>query len=72
MVECVFMEVIVPFKASNSGDVRREVGWPLASLDIISRDQGPVVCVCMCVCVCVCVCVSECVREIETGKSRGR
>lgn len=39
MVERVFMEVTVPFKTPNSGDVGREVGWPLASLEIVSCDR---------------------------------
>lgn len=33
MVECVFMEVAVPFKSPNARHVRREVSWPLASLE---------------------------------------
>lgn len=39
MVECVFMEVTVTFEAPNTGHMRREVGWPLASLETVSRDR---------------------------------
>ena len=39
MVERVIMEVTVPFESPNAGDVRREVGWPLAGLGIVSFDR---------------------------------
>jgi hypothetical protein len=39
MIERVFMEVTVPFETTNAGHVRREVGWPLASLEIVSCDR---------------------------------
>lgn len=39
MVERVFMEIAVPFESPNAGDVRREVGWPLASLRSVSYDR---------------------------------
>lgn len=38
VVESVFVEVAVPFESPNAGHVRREVGWPLASLRSVSCD----------------------------------
>ena len=39
MVERVFVEVAVPFESPNAGHMRREVGWPLASLRSVSCDR---------------------------------